>query len=340
MMHLRQALVFAGVIAAVAVGCATGKVTDTSPPESDAGPSCGAGSAYCGDTCTALDRDPQNCGACGKACKPDEVCSKGSCKYACGTGTSLCNAVCVDQESDPQNCGLCGHTCNPGEVCSAGKCGPSCGGGTTDCNGACVSTDVDRANCGACGTVCGDGEECVSGKCQLTCQTGLTMCPNDYPDAGAPDAGDAGTLGAQVCVDPWIDRFNCGGCGTTCPSDKPLCRYGQCQASCQATKCQQGGDVTNANLKWVVCQADCTTAWVSMLSTNGGSYHAEYICKQLGYNKLGAHGGTCGNVCGYCQSTTSCSSLGNATFDNGGTSCGSDQYGQILCQTVMWQCTM
>lgn len=44
-----------------------------------------------------------------------------------------------------------------------------------------------------------------------------------------------------------------------------------------------------------------------------------------------------GDVCGYCQSGTTCRSHGPETLDNGGTSCGSDTYGQILCDTVMWQ---
>jgi hypothetical protein len=220
-------------------------------------------------------------------------------------------------------------------VCSAGKCAPTCSADTTSCGGACVETNVDRDNCGGCGTTCDAGEECVAGKCQLACQTGLLECANDYPDGGT----DA-SLGAQVCVDPWLDRFNCGACGTVCPSTKPLCRNGQCVVGgCGANICQSGGDVTNAALTWVVCQADCTQAWVSMLSAGGGSYHAEYICQQLGYNKLGSYGGTCGDVCSYCQSGKTCSSNGPETFDTGG-SCGSDGYGTILCETVMWQCTM
>ena len=333
---MRKLVALAFVAFAVASGCATATI----PIETEAGPTCGTGSTVCGTSCAALDRDPQNCGACGTACKTDEVCSSGKCSFGCGTGTSNCNGSCVNEQSDPGNCGTCGKACDAGSVCSSGKCVPTCGEGTVDCGGACVDTANDRSNCGACGTTCAPGEECTAGTCALACQPGLVQCANDYPDGGAADAGDAGTLGAQVCVDPWIDRFNCGGCGNVCPPSAPLCRYGQCVAGCSATQCQQGSDVANANLEWVVCQADCTSAWVSMLSASGGSYHAEYICKQLGYNKLGSYGGTCGDVCGYCQSGTTCTSHGPETFDNGGTSCGSDTYGQILCYTVMWQCTM
>lgn len=326
--------------AAVLAACATG----TAAPV-DAGPTCGVGSQLCGDTCATLDRDPANCGACGKACNTGEVCSAGKCEFACGTGTSLCSGLCVNEQADPGNCGTCGNKCGQGQVCSAGKCAPTCAQGTTACGAACVDTNVDRANCGGCGNPCAAGEECASGTCQLQCQAGLLLCPNDYGDGGAGDAsvsdgGDGGGLGPQVCVDPWVDRYNCGACGAVCPASKPLCRFGQCQSSCGATKCQTGTDVTNSSLQWVVCQADCSTAWVSSVGSNGGQYHAAYICKQLGYNNLGAHGGNCGDVCGYCSSGTSCNNLGPMTFDNGGTSCGSDSYGQILCDTVMWQCTM
>jgi len=322
----------------VAIGCATPQDVMDIPEGGSAG--CGAGSQLCGQTCTALARDPENCGTCGAKCKANEVCTMGRCALACGTGTLRCLNLCVDAASDPGNCGNCGVKCKAGEVCSMGKCAPSCAGETSACGASCVNTQVDRTNCGMCGAMCGAGEECVLGKCQLVCQSGLTKCPNNYGDAGVSDAG---TIGPNVCVDTWIDRYNCGTCGTVCPNAKPICRFGQCTlpiGPCNNKKCDQGSDVTDANLKWTVCNADCNTAWVSMLSNGGGKYHAEYICKQLGYNKLGAHGGTCGNVCGYCQSNTSCSATGSMNFDNGGTSCGSDQYGQILCYTVMWQCTL
>ena len=45
-------------------------------------------------------------------------------------------------------------------------------------------------------------------------------------------------------------------------------------------------------------------------------------------------GGTCGNVCGYCQGGTSCNSLGNMNFDGGG-----DSNFPQLAVTVHWLCT-
>ena len=329
---------FAGALVVFA-GCATGT---TVPDQPETGPvnTCGVGSQDCKGSCVTLARDPQNCGQCGAACKDGEVCSMGKCALACGPGTLRCLNVCVASQSDPGNCGNCGVKCKQGELCSMGKCAPACAGGTSACGSSCVDLQTDRTNCGACGTMCGSGEECVSGKCALTCQTGLVQCPNNYADAGATDAGSL--IGPTMCTDTYVDNFNCGACGNVCPPAKPLCKQGTCQnppSTCNNAACMQGADVTNANLKWVVCKADCNTAWVSHLTSGGGQYHAEWICKQLGYNTFNQQGGTCNDVCSYCVANTSCNAPGPATFTNGG-ACGSDQYGKILCNTVMWQCTM
>jgi len=48
-------------------------------------------------------------------------------------------------------------------------------------------------------------------------------------------------------------------------------------------------------------------------------------------------GGTCGNVCGYCEAPTSCESTGNRHFDGAG-DCGVDEIGRKTCFTVMWEC--
>jgi hypothetical protein len=82
----------------------------------------------------------------------------------------------------------------------------------------------------------------------------------------------------------------------------------------------------------VVCAADSNTAWIS--ANTGGTYNALAICQSFGYNTVSAKGGTCGNVCGYCQSTTSCNSPGNRNFDNGGGAVTS------LSFTVHWECSM
>jgi hypothetical protein len=223
--------------------------------------------------------------------------------------------------------------------------------GTTKCGQSCVDTQTDRTNCGMCGTTCLDGEICNAGKCEISCQQGLTKCPaivsdggveGGVVDASSDSSVDSGPpIVGDYCANLQSDNLNCGGCGKSCKIGE-ACVGGVCKftpKSCTNNKCDGGSDVANVNLKYTVCSADCNTAWISSTG-GGGQYHAEYICKQLGYNKLAKWGGNCGNVCGYCQSNTSCNATGNMTFDNGGTSCGTDQYGQILCFTVHWQCSM
>ena len=105
-------------------------------------------------------------------------------------------------------------------------------------------------------------------------------------------------------------------------------------AVAQPTSCTTGNDPETGD-PWVVCTADMNGAWIS--ANNAGRYHAAQICQQLGYQGLGQSGGTCGNVCGYCGSPTSCSNRGSETFD-AMADCGSDAFGTILCENVQWEC--
>ncbi len=96
-----------------------------------------------------------------------------------------------------------------------------------------------------------------------------------------------------------------------------------------------GGNDPQTGSPWIVCRSDANTTWVS--ANNGGFYHVTEICKQLGYNNVIAYGGTCGNVCGYCESATSCGSNGREVYDGAG-GCSFDANGLIICYTVMWEC--
>ncbi|WP_437958456.1 hypothetical protein WME76_01535 [Sorangium sp. So ce119] len=98
--------------------------------------------------------------------------------------------------------------------------------------------------------------------------------------------------------------------------------------------CRTGEDVGTGS-PWVVCAADEDTAWVS--ANAEGYFHLDLICQELGYAAAGAIGGTCGNVCGYCEDPTSCDSPGQRFFDGGG-ECGTDELGRLICFTVQWEC--
>lgn len=108
-------------------------------------------------------------------------------------------------------------------------------------------------------------------------------------------------------------------------------------ATCSAypVACTSGNDLETAS-SWVVCAANASSAWVS---ANAGSvYHATQICQTLGYTTLGSYGGTCGSICGFCESTpSSCSAPGRRNFQGSGNQ-GADANGVKLGSTVMWEC--
>ncbi len=81
-----------------------------------------------------LQRDEQNCGACGRACGAGQYCCQGdclsiatqdmaacNCSNTCGD-RSCCDTTCLDLRNDPDNCGACGLKCSRNDSCSNGVC--------------------------------------------------------------------------------------------------------------------------------------------------------------------------------------------------------------------------
>jgi hypothetical protein len=148
------------------------------------------------ETCVDLTMNVNNCGACGHACEPTQVCNQGTCE--CPTGTAdRCDAGCLDPH-DLNNCGMCGNSCLPGnggnlppvccgDMCTTNgnddSCGSSCascfaipctgGVGHASCarqsDGAvCCSCGVGGVGCARCsntGAACFGGSECCSHVC-------------------------------------------------------------------------------------------------------------------------------------------------------------------------------
>jgi stigma-specific protein Stig1 len=84
---------------------------------------CPTGAVCCNGTCTDLNSDFNNCGACGYVCPTNNVCANGTCVVLnCVYPNIPCSGVCVDPTSDGNNCGGCGQQCGPSEACIFGFC--------------------------------------------------------------------------------------------------------------------------------------------------------------------------------------------------------------------------
>jgi hypothetical protein len=99
------------------------------------GTSCGGGPICCGGMCIDPFSDHANCGACGNACGPAQICVNKTCQthavlpiattagvFSCADGQTACNGTCVDTSSDANNCGNCGNVCPGGRTCTGGAC--------------------------------------------------------------------------------------------------------------------------------------------------------------------------------------------------------------------------
>ena len=79
---------------------------------------CSTSTVCCNGTCTSLNSDSHNSGACGYVCAASTpLCNQGTC-YGCPPGT--------DFMWDSGNCGGCGIVCPEQTACSAGFCEGLC----------------------------------------------------------------------------------------------------------------------------------------------------------------------------------------------------------------------
>lgn len=191
-------------------------------------------------------------------------------------------------------------------------------------------------------------DQCVDGSCvggppapnATACDDGSACTTNNHCSAGACVGTAVSCDDNNPCTDDGCDPV--AGCthtnNTSTCNGTGICQDGQCVQG-DVSACQEGQDPETGS-PWVVCTADSTGAWIS--ANDSGYYHAEQICRLLGYSGVGLWGGTCGNVCGFCEpAQTSCQNLGTEFFSAGSAppnNCGTDQYGGILCTAVQWQC--
>ena len=228
--------------------------------------------ARCDTSCTDVNGDPANCGACGRACGDGSVCSDGLCQAVCGAGLTSCSGACVDLTTNTSHCGACGAACGAGWSCQSGQC--VCPGVT--CQGRCVDPTSDPENCGECGNGCAfvlsssgslppgfmDAyfaeiqQFCNDGMCQNYCSLGKNVCGRSCVFTGHDNnncgqcgvvchggatcqsgtcvcADPARTYCDGVCVDTQASAAHCGACGVSCPPGVP-CEQGSCAITCPA----------------------------------------------------------------------------------------------------------
>lgn len=87
---------------------------------------CGPDQMSCDGVCVDTLGDHDNCGTCGHACGPSELCGNGACGATCPVDQLDCSGTCRDIQSDPKNCNGCGMACATGDVCVFGECQPPC----------------------------------------------------------------------------------------------------------------------------------------------------------------------------------------------------------------------
>jgi len=188
---------------------------------------CAPGSNGCE---TNINRDVNNCGACGRQCPGLNDPTK---NMAC------CGGKCFDLNGDggpTRACGRCGQNCfsiNGNASCTAGKCALACNAGFSPCQASsvfttlnllvpiCVDTSVNPLFCGNCTTRCPFD---VYGRTTCGLYGGSTpqckvTCSWSYPTQCGTIATSnlPGTIPTSNCVNTQNDINNCGGCGVRCP---------------------------------------------------------------------------------------------------------------------------
>jgi hypothetical protein len=212
----------------------------------------------CGTECTYLDRDVDNCGACGQQVSNNAVTSDGrSIHMACLAGVPTCDPtmhgtggapltycakgnsensadhpVCSDLPSDPLNCGACGADIGNGN-CVNGK--PSCTAGETYCSmSGCVNLKMDSENCGACGATGGTDGTCTNGV--IGCYNKDLLCMGKCTQQGTMNCGSCG----HACTKNMGDECTSfAAAGYTC--EHIIVVTPSCDDSCCATTCTGNG---------------------------------------------------------------------------------------------------
>lgn len=206
--------------------------------------------------------------------------------------------------------------------CLGGECVLDCNAGRGDCdrvyaNGCEVDTETDLTHCGTCATSCnaaGATDICEAGECRFACIPGRQDCD-----------GIAAT-GCEASLD---GPGSCGGCGTLCVGDTPLCNddmdgtyscvmncgaLTECGGSCvdvetQTQNCGECGEVcgdpdqATATCEAGICGYACEEDFRDCNGARSDGCEA-YLPSSI------ANCGACGNVCEGGNAAWSCEAGG------------------------------
>ncbi|HYQ43664.1 MAG TPA: hypothetical protein VER11_16905 [Polyangiaceae bacterium] len=269
------------------------------------GGNCAASHIDCNGQCVDAQNDPNNCGGCGRKCKPGVACEDALCEGvpAGGGGGSSGNDAG----------GEGGTAAESGAGGNAGAAGDDPGNLTDahpDGDAGCTPPYNTSAACGDCHTKCPDtkpncapyGQDeyvCVAG-----CQPPLVACGGQCVDPGMYTTPDA-----------------CGSCDVKCSGSKPLCSPNTdgnyaCKSACDSPLVECNGLCVPAQFDTPEACGSCNTecpATKPTCSPDGvGSYKCVLVCedplkacngKCVDFNIDANNCGSCGNVCesGICQ---------------------------------------
>lgn len=262
----------------------------------------------CGNTCTDLRTDADNCGSCGHSCATNAFCNNGECSAACvcpsgqvcnasgecvepcgGRGCDknqiCCNDKCVAADM-ADHCGTCDNKCSGNTpVCSNGTCVEGCLNTPESmlCGSKCVNTTNDSANCGSCGKTCTSSQHCVAGNCECKPKS----CAELGKSCGTVDDGCGNAL-------------ECGSCaqGQTCNDGVCGCKPKSC--SDLGLNCGTADDGCGKSLNCGSCAGNQTC-------NNGVCGCKPKTCADLGKN-CGSLSDGCGGTlnCGSCAANQTC----------------------------------
>jgi hypothetical protein len=157
---------------------------------------CPSGQTDCGGVCVDLRSDEANCGACGRACGPEEECV--------GGGTCSCRFPHVE----------CGNACCPlGQVCLNGTCTAGQGNCPAGADTCAAQAPCNGGNSCFCTQRLEGGTRCVD----LTkAVPGCATCTTDFGCQRSAGSGFVCVRGGRRCLECADPNF--GFCAPLCPN--------------------------------------------------------------------------------------------------------------------------